>query len=172
MRKNVNIYKRKSKSEPKTKSPCDDLQKRLTFRRTYDILQNMKKDKTRTHDELRPEYDLKSLRVRKFGPARKQFGNYVKLEPDVAAIFSDAAAVNEALRFLIQNSKENKKAYSCHLPIKTDPVSKEFDNSIVKLESDVAAAFSDAASVNKALRFLIQNSKENGPVPSHTGNGT
>lgn len=67
----------------------------------------MDKDKTITHDELRPEYDLKKLRVRKFGPARKQFGNFVKLEPDVAAIFSDAAAVNEALRFLIRVTKEN-----------------------------------------------------------------
>ena len=34
------------------------------------------------HDELCPEYDLKNLRVRKFGPARKQFGNFVKLEPE------------------------------------------------------------------------------------------
>lgn len=118
----------------------------------------MKKDKTTTQNELRPEYDLRSLRVRKFGPARKQFGNFVKLEPDVAAIFPDAASVNEALRFLIQNSTENKKAYSCHLSIKTDPVSKALDNSIIKLEPDVAEAFSDAASVNKALRGLIQNS--------------
>ena len=80
----------------------DDLQKHLTFRRTNDILQNMEKDKTITHDELRPEYDLRNLRVRKFGPARKQFGNFVKLEPDVTEAFRDTASVNEALRFLIQ----------------------------------------------------------------------
>ena len=67
----------------------------------------MKKDKTIIHDELRPEYNLKNLRVRKFGPARKQFGNFVKLEPDVAAVFPDDAAVNEALRFLIRVTKEN-----------------------------------------------------------------
>ncbi|RKU27181.1 hypothetical protein C6499_12300 [Candidatus Poribacteria bacterium] len=67
----------------------------------------MKKDKTIIQDELRPEYNLKNLRVRKFGHARKQFGNFVKLEPDVAAIFPDAASLNEALRFLIQNSKGN-----------------------------------------------------------------
>ena len=71
------------------------------------MLQNMEKDKTITHDELRPEYDLRKLRVRKFGPARKQFGNFVKLEPDVAEAFPDAAAVNEALRFLISVTKEN-----------------------------------------------------------------
>ena len=51
----------------------------------------MKKDKTIIQDELRPEYDLRKLRVRKFGPARKQFGNFVKLEPDVAAVFPDDA---------------------------------------------------------------------------------
>ena len=67
----------------------------------------MKKDKTITHDELRPEYDLRSLRVRKFGPARKQIGNFVKLEPDITKAFPDAASVNEVLRFLIQVTKEN-----------------------------------------------------------------
>ena len=91
----------------------DDLQKYLTFRRTYDILQNMEKDKTITHDELRPEYDLRKLRVRKFGPARKQFGNFVKLEPDVAAVFPDAASVNEALRFLIRVNKESSPVPPC-----------------------------------------------------------
>ena len=67
----------------------------------------MKKAKTIIHDELRPEYDLKNLRVRKFGTARKQFGNFVKLEPNVAAIFLDAASVNEVLRYLIRVTKEN-----------------------------------------------------------------
>lgn len=62
----------------------------------------MKKDKTITQDELRPEYDLRKLRVRKFGPARKQFRDFVKLEPDVAAAFPDAASVNKALRLLIR----------------------------------------------------------------------
>jgi hypothetical protein len=36
----------------------------------------MKKVKTNKHDELRPEYDLKSLRVKKLGPGRKKFGNF------------------------------------------------------------------------------------------------
>ena len=70
----------------------------------------MKKDETTIQDELRPEYDLRKLRVRKFGPARKQFGNFVKLEPDVAEAFPDAASVNEALRFLIRVAKENSTA--------------------------------------------------------------
>jgi len=33
----------------------------------------MKKVKTELEDELRPEYDLKTLRVRKIGPERKSF---------------------------------------------------------------------------------------------------
>ena len=122
----------------------------------------MNKDKTIIHDELRPEYDLRNLRVRKFGPARKQFGNFVKLEPDVASVFPDAASVNEALRCLIQDSKENRNTHSCHLPTEMlDPGAKQLDTSIVKLESDIAAAFPNAASVNEALRCLIQDSKKN-----------
>ncbi|MEL6398751.1 MAG: hypothetical protein AAFR26_06655 [Cyanobacteria bacterium J06626_4] len=54
-------------------------------------------------DELRPEYNLKSIRVRKLSSGRKSFGSAtVRLEPDVAEIFSDAESVNEALRFLIR----------------------------------------------------------------------
>jgi hypothetical protein len=52
-------------------------------------------------DELRPEYDLTKLRVRKVGPARKAFGDMVRLEPDVAEAFPNAEAVNEALQSLI-----------------------------------------------------------------------
>lgn len=54
------------------------------------------------NDELRPEYDLRSLQVRKLGPERKSFSDTVRLEPDVAEIFPNADAVNEALRFLIR----------------------------------------------------------------------
>ncbi len=126
----------------------------------------IKKDKTIIHDELRPEYDLKNLRVRKFGPARKQFGNFVQLEPDVAAVFSDASTANEALRHLIQATRENRRTYSYNLPTKPlDRGSKQLDNSIIKLEPDVIEAYPDAASVNKALRFLIRVTKESITIP-------
>jgi hypothetical protein len=66
----------------------------------------MKKDNSELDDELLPEYDLKSLRVRKLGSGRKSFGNeIVRLEPDVAEMFPSADAVNEALRLLIQIAK-------------------------------------------------------------------
>jgi hypothetical protein len=68
----------------------------------------MKKIETEVSDELRPEYDLRSLRVRKLGRGRKSFGGVIRLEPDVAEVFPDAEAVNEALRFLIRITKENQ----------------------------------------------------------------
>jgi hypothetical protein len=69
----------------------------------------MKTDKTTTTEELRPEYDLKKLEVRRLGPSRKSFGGQViRLEPDVAELFPNAEAVNEALRFLIRITKASK----------------------------------------------------------------
>jgi hypothetical protein len=68
----------------------------------------MKKVETDMSDELRPAYDLQSLRVRKLGSGRKSFGGVIRLEPDVAEVFPDADAVNEALRFLIRIAKENQ----------------------------------------------------------------
>lgn len=69
----------------------------------------MKKVKTEMEDELRAEYDLRSLRVRKVGPGRKSFGGpSVHLEPDVADVFPDSESVNEALRFLIRITRRNK----------------------------------------------------------------
>ena len=66
------------------------------------------KNETEINDELRSEYDLKSLRIRRLGPGRKSFeGSVVRLEPDVAQVFPDAESVNEALRFLIRVTKIN-----------------------------------------------------------------
>ena len=64
-------------------------------------------NKTEMEDELRPEYDLKSLQVRRVGPGRKGFGDMVRLEPDVVAAFPDAKAVNAALRSLIEIAKRS-----------------------------------------------------------------
>ena len=61
--------------------------------------------KNEIEDELRPEYDLQSLQVRKLGTGRKRFCDTVRLEPDVIAAFPNAEAVNEALRYLIEVAK-------------------------------------------------------------------
>lgn len=75
-------------------------------------------------DELRSEYDLKSLKVRKLGSGRKKFGEaVVRLEPDVAEMFPSAESVNEALRFLIKITRENQLSASSKQPnnaVKTD----------------------------------------------------
>ena len=69
----------------------------------------MKNPDSDLEDDLRSEYDLKSLRVRRLRPGRKSFGEYiVRLEPDVAELFPTADAVNEALRFLARVTRENR----------------------------------------------------------------
>jgi hypothetical protein len=58
------------------------------------------------HDELRPEYDLaKMLKggVRgKYTDRYAEGTNLVLLAPDVAAVFRDDTAVNDALRLVMQ----------------------------------------------------------------------
>ncbi len=69
----------------------------------------MRKDKSELEDTLREEYDLRQLQVSRLGLQRERFGGpVVRLEPDVAEIFPDADAVNEALRFLIRVTRENR----------------------------------------------------------------
>jgi hypothetical protein len=70
----------------------------------------MKNFETESTNDLRSEYDLKSLRVRRVGAARETIGGeqIIHLAPDVAEIFPDSDSVNEALRFLIRVTKENK----------------------------------------------------------------
>ena len=69
----------------------------------------MKKDNIEKDDELRPEYDLKGLKVRKVGAERRSFyGPTVRIEADVAELFPNSESVNEALRFLIRITQKNK----------------------------------------------------------------
>jgi hypothetical protein len=67
----------------------------------------MKQVDAEQEDELRPEYDLRNLRVRKVGPKRPGFGGFVQLAPDVVEVFPNAESVNEALRFLIRITRES-----------------------------------------------------------------
>ena len=57
-------------------------------------------------DELRPEYDLSELLqggIRgKHADRYREGTNLVLLAPDVAAVFPDEKAVNEALRLVMQ----------------------------------------------------------------------
>lgn len=71
----------------------------------------MKKDNTTT-DDLRPEYDFSKMKggVRgKYAQRYRAGTNLVKIEPDVAEVFADDTAVNEALRSLIKVARHQAK---------------------------------------------------------------
>ena len=57
-------------------------------------------------DDLRPEYDFTQLTVVARGQGRKRSTVTVQLDPDVATIFPDSGAVNEALRLLMRLIKQ------------------------------------------------------------------
>ena len=64
----------------------------------------MKRVETEPEDEMRPEYDFSQLKGRvrgKYVERYREGTNLVLLDPDVAAAFPDAKAVNEALRLLM-----------------------------------------------------------------------
>jgi hypothetical protein len=67
-------------------------------------------------DDLRPEYDIANLRVWKLGPGRTMLTGLtvVQLEPDVAEMFPDSDAVNQALRFLMRIVANNKAVLGSH----------------------------------------------------------
>jgi hypothetical protein len=73
----------------------------------------MKKKTTELNDELRPEYDLKSLLkggVRgKYAKKYRAGTNLILLEPDVAKAFPNEKAVNEALRLVMKLNKVQDK---------------------------------------------------------------
>ncbi len=64
----------------------------------------MKPKTEKASDELRPEYDFdysKAVRGKYYKQLIKEGSNVIVLDPDLAKSFSDSAAVNEALRSLL-----------------------------------------------------------------------
>ncbi|MCB1622595.1 MAG: hypothetical protein KDI44_17875 [Thiothrix sp.] len=57
-------------------------------------------------NEMRPEYDFSHGVRGRHHQAYQQGANIIQLEPDVAAHFKDAEAVNRALRLLIQLAEQ------------------------------------------------------------------
>ena len=67
------------------------------------------------NDELEPEYDFSKLKVRKVGAGRKLLQeNAITLDVDVAKVFPDSEAVNQALRFLIRVTAEHQTELNQH----------------------------------------------------------
>jgi acyl-CoA synthetase (NDP forming) len=65
----------------------------------------MKKIKSETADELRPEYnrsDFGKIVRGKYANRIKEETNVVLLEPDIAKVFPNDEAVNKALRYLLE----------------------------------------------------------------------
>lgn len=63
-------------------------------------------------DEIRPEYDFdysKAVRGKYYRRLLKEGANVVVLEPDIAKAFRDSAAVNDALRSLLQVSESTRR---------------------------------------------------------------
>jgi hypothetical protein len=77
----------------------------------------MKKAESNMEDDLRPEYDFAQMP----GAARGKYveryragTNLVRLDPDVAQAFPTDAAVNEALRLLMQIAQ--RQQFDTHSP--------------------------------------------------------
>ena len=63
-------------------------------------------------DELRPEYDLTQLKggvCGKYAQRAQQGSNIILLDKDVADVFKDDKAVNEALRTLIRLNRKKER---------------------------------------------------------------
>jgi hypothetical protein len=86
----------------------------------------MKKVDLEMEDDLRAEYDVKNLRVRRLDSGRKSFASStVRLEPDVAEISPSAESVNKALRFLIKVAqKKQLSTFTAQLNPALEPMDK------------------------------------------------
>ena len=60
--------------------------------------------------DMRDEYDFSGAVRGKYAERFAEGSNVVVLDPDVAEVFSDGAAVNEALRVLAKSAKRSQQA--------------------------------------------------------------
>lgn len=100
------------------------------------------------NDELRPEYDVTKLRVRRMGTGRRSFNGVVN--PDYDERFDPS----RYFRGVILSAKEASEDAQTEVGIEGKlslPAS-----SAITLDSDVAGVFRDAAAVNAALRAVIR----------------
>ena len=75
----------------------------------------MKAKEKKTSDELRPEYNFdysKAVRGKYYKHILEEGANVVMLEPDVAKAFVNSAAVNDALRSLLELTRTTNRLTS------------------------------------------------------------
>jgi hypothetical protein len=76
----------------------------------------MKTKFERDRDELRPEYNFdysKAVRGKYYKRLIEEGSNIVVLEPDVSRAFGDSAAVNKALRALLDFTRSTQRLTKC-----------------------------------------------------------
>jgi hypothetical protein len=66
--------------------------------------------KTKQHEEMRDHYDFSRGVRGKYAARYAEGTNVVVLAPDVAEVFPDSIAVNEALRTLVRMSGKARRA--------------------------------------------------------------
>ena len=59
--------------------------------------------------EMKAEYDFSDGVRGKYAARFAEGSNVIVLDPDVAEVFSDARAVNEALRLLARSARDSQK---------------------------------------------------------------
>ncbi len=72
----------------------------------------MKDRRKKSLDELRPEYNFdysKAVRGKYYKRLIEEGSNVIVLDPDVAEAFRDSAAVNEALRSLLDLTRSTQR---------------------------------------------------------------
>lgn len=72
----------------------------------------MKRKNRSNDDDMRPEYDFDysvAVRGKYYRRLLKEGANVVVLEPDVAKAFRSSAAVNDALRYLLEMSESTRR---------------------------------------------------------------
>jgi hypothetical protein len=68
--------------------------------------------KTKTIEELRPEYEFdysKAVRGKYFKRLLTEGANVVVLDPEIAKAFNNSAAVNDALRSLLEITRSTQR---------------------------------------------------------------
>jgi arginine deiminase len=72
----------------------------------------MKNKLQKTGNDLRAEYDFdysKAIRGKYYQRLSKEGANVVVLEPDIAKVFRDSAAVNDVLRSLLELTRSTRR---------------------------------------------------------------
>ena len=119
----------------------------------------MKKGNLSRKSDMRPTYkrsDFGTLVRGKYAQRLRESSNVVVIEPDLAKVFPDAAAVNKALRRLLREGNDTpRRRQSLRRGGGRIASHRGRRISIVVLDPDVCVRFPNEAAVNAALRSMV-----------------